>query len=444
MKVLGIATRSRNALYGAVVERKRTNVVVERYVEASLIGTSFEDALKALIDAAGGVSDVAFIAAPPDVLIAPIAGQEHLGNRERAKSGHLRAEASGFVSPDRIRTIAGPSGTAYVAAIKHGSIKQFAAAAKSVGARIGFIDHEAYAWSAIMPAGVQALVIVDEAEVRLIVTGAEQVELGVYPWNQREASSSRVIAESIAGALVAASKGRFADVTRLALWDPAGALGALADAIPSVNVVPFSLAIDSDRTPWALAVGVAYRAVRGSSRRRLFVNFADRVGVAEEFLTRISSSVTLGDVALVGVGCALVVAMCVWRAETITDLDRRAMQTELLLVQAKTKAADVERLARSVALSRGIIAIADETRRSGPISAREVAAIAARVQPGASASALNAEGAGWSLKGHAQTDERLANLLGNLTGAGFAPAISATDEQNGRIAYSLNLSRKMR
>lgn len=440
MKVLGVAARGRHLLYGAVVERTRTRVVVEQYVEASLIGTSFEDALKALVDTTG-VNDIAFVAAPPDVLIAPIQGQEHLGARERAKSGHLRAEAAGFVSPDRIRTIVAPSGTAYVCAIKHGLIKQYAAAAKSVGARAAFIDHEAYSWSAIMPRGAQALVVVEDTEVRLVVTGAEQVELGVYPWNQREGSSARIIVESIAGALVAASKGRFADVTRLAVWDPSGSLAGLVNAIPSVDVVPFSLTIDADHTAWSLAVGTAYRAVKGSSRRRLLVNFTDRVGLVEEFLNRVSNGVSFGDVALVSVGCALLVGLCVWRAETIGDLDRRAMQTEQILAQAKTKAASVGRLADGVALSRGIVMIVEEARRTGPISAREIAAIAARVEPGTSVTSLTAEGLGWSLKGHAHSDDHLAKLLGNLTGAGFAPAISATDEQSGRITYSLSLER---
>jgi hypothetical protein len=96
-----------------------------------------------------------------------------------------------------------------------------------------------------------------------------------------------------------------------------------------------------------------------------------------------------------------------------------------------------------VAVARSIVITVDATRRSGPLAAREVAAISSRLRPGTSASSLTADQNGWSLAGHAGGYSDVAALVGSLARAGFAPSVNGTAESNGRLGYTVVLQRSL-
>jgi hypothetical protein len=441
MRVLGCALEA-GTLRGVVAERAGNRTSIHAFLEHDVHEGDVSGALRALI-ARAGTSEVAWALSPPDVAITRLAAPEHVPGRERTKMARLRAEALGFAPGDAVRVVESRARVAYLAAARRGALAALATICRDAGARLAFVDHEAYAWSAVMPARAQALVLVDAHAVRLVVLGAEQVQLGIFAWEQDGAPiDAAAIAASIADAFIEASKVGFADVDVVAAQDPQDRIASLLRVKLAVGtVVPFALAVDPARTAWALACGVASRAVRGGGRR-LAINLAER---RSELAALVSTTarVDVGDLGVVALGVIVALGLVGWRAESLRELRGRALAAENRLSSVRVAAAEFDRLTRQVALARSIVITVDATRRSGPLAARELAAISSRIRPGVSATSLTADPSGWNLAGHARAYGEIAQLVGSLAAGGYAPSVSATSPSSGRLGYALVLRRGM-
>ena len=440
MKVLGCSVDD-GVLRGVVVSCAAKSATIHGFFERPIRENDVAAALRELI-AVAETSDVAMALSPPDVALARLPGQEHVFGREREKTARFRAEALGFEPNDPIRVVDGRSKVSYIAAVRRSALADLTSVCREAGARLMFVDHEAFAWAAVSPAEAQALVLVDAQKVRLVVDGGEQVQLGVFPWTSAGvATSGDAIASSIADAFVEASKAGFVDVNVVAIDDPHDRIASrLAAKLAVGRVVPFHLSIDPARSAWALPCGIASRAVRGGGKR-LTVNFADRRSEFATMLATTKARLDASDVGVVVVGLLVALGLVAWRYESIRELTTRAVLHEQTISNAQSKAAEIDRMTGDVAIARSIVVTVDATRRSGPLAAREVAAISSRLRPGTSATSLAADPNGWSLAGHARGYSDVAALVGSLAEAGFAPSVNGTADANGRLGYTVVLQR---
>lgn len=440
MKILGCALEA-GVLRGVVAERVANRTTIHAFLEHEVREGDVSGALHELI-ATAGTSEVAWALSPPDVAITRLVGQEHGLGREREKMARLRAEGLGFAPGDPVRVVESRSRVGYIAAARRSALWALATVCRDAGARLAFVDHEAYAWSAVMPARAQALVLVDADKVRLVVTGSEQVQLGVFAWKQDGAPvAAAAIAASIADAFIEASKVGFADVDVIAADDPHDRIAGLLRAKLAVGtVVPFALEVDPTRTAWALACGIASRAVRGGGRR-LEIDFCQRQPNLLALARGTAARLDLSNLGVVAIGVMTALGLVGWRAESLRELHDRAHALEDRIGSVRLQAAELDRITRQMALARNILITVDATRRSGPLAAREVAAISARMRPGVTATSLGADQNGWNLSGHATAYGDVAGLLGSLAAGGFGPSLSGTSQGNGRLGYAVVLQR---
>jgi hypothetical protein len=443
VRILGCALGP-GTVRGVVVGREGRTAAVHGFFERPIPDGDVAGALRELI-AVAQTSDVAMALSPPDVSITRLPGQEHVFGREREKTARFRAEALGFEPSDSVRVVDGRSKVSYIAAARRTAVASVAATCREAGARLRLLDHEAYAWSAVIPPDAQALVLVDDEKVRLVVLGREQVQLGVFAWmNDGVAQSAESIAASIADAFIEASKVGFADVNVVAVDDAGDRIASLlASKLPVGRVVPFVLAIDPSKTAWALACGIASRAVRGGGRR-LLVNFGERHSELAALLSLTRSRLDFSDVAVVATGVMMSLGLVAWRAESLHELSSRAVMLEKKMTEARAHATEIDRMTQNVAVARSIVTTVDATRRSGPLTAREVAAISGRLRAGTSATSLVADPNGWSLAGHAGGYGDVAGLIGSLAEDGFAPSVNGASVSNGRLGYTVVLQRAVR
>jgi hypothetical protein len=440
VKVLGCSVDGA-VLRGVVVGRAGKGAAIHGFFERPVREGDLAAALRELI-AVAETSDVAMALSPPDIALARLPGQEHVFGREREKTARFRAEALGFEPNDPIRVVDGRSKVSYIAAIRRDALALATSVCRDAGARLTFLDHEAYSWAAVMPAGAQALVLVDDEKVRLVVDGGEQVQLGLFPWvNDGGVQSGESIAIAIADAFIEASKVGFADVNLVAIDDPGDRIASRLAAKLSVGrVIPFALAVDPARSAWSLPCGLASRAVRGGGRR-LAVNFAERRSHVGTMLASTTAGLDLSDVAVVAFGAMVALGLVAWRAESIHELTTRALVLEQRMSSVRANATQIDKVTADMAIARSIVSTVDATRRSGPLVAREVAEISSRLRPGTSATSLAADTNGWSLGGHAAGYGDVAGLVGALAEAGFAPSVNGTSESNGRLGYTVVLQR---
>jgi len=442
VKVLGCAVDG-SVLRGVAISRTGKAATIHGFFERPVREGDLASALRELV-AISETSDVAMTLSPPDVALARLPGQEHVFGREREKTARFRAEALGFEPNDPIRVVEGRSKVSYIAAVRRTAVAEVTSVCREAGARLTFLDHEAFAWAAVIPAEAQALVLVDEEKVRLVVDGGEQVQLGVFPWpSAASGQSDDAIVANIADAFIESSKVGFADVNVVAVDDPHDRIASrLAAKLAVGRVVAFELAVDPARSAWALPCGIASRAVRGGGRR-LCVNFAEKHSEFAALLATTRSRLDLSDVGVVAAGVLIALGLVAWRYESLHELTARAVGLEKQIAFAQAKAAELDRMTSDVAIARSIVITVDATRRSGPLAAREVAAISSRLRPGTSATSLTADQNGWSLAGHAGGYPDVAALVGSLAQAGFAPSVNGTSESNGRLGYTVVLQRSV-
>jgi Tfp pilus assembly protein PilN len=430
-------------LRGVVISRAGKAATIHGFFERPVRDGDLASALRELV-AVSETSDVGMALSPPDVALARLPGQEHVFGRERDKTARFRSEALGFEPNDPIRVVDGRSKVSYIAAVRRNAVADVTSVCREAGARLAFLDHEAFAWAAVIPSDAQALVLVDEEKVRLVVDGGEQVQLGVFPWSSvGSPQSADSIVSSIADAFIESSKVGFADVNIVAIDDPNDRISSRLAAKLSVGrVVPFELAVDPSRSAWALPCGIASRALRGGGKS-LCVNFAEKRSEFASLLATTRSRLDFSDVGVVAAGVLLALGLVAWRYESLHELTTRAVGLEQRITLAQAKAAELDRMTSDVAIARSIVITVDATRRSGPLAAREVAAISSRLRPGTSAASLTADQNGWSLAGHAGGYSDVAALVGSLAQAGFAPSVNGTSESNGRLGYTVVLQRSL-
>jgi len=434
VKVLGCSVEG-SVLRGVVISRAGKAATIHGFFERPVRDGDLASALRELV-AVSETSDVGMALSPPDVALARLPGQEHVFGRERDKTARFRSEALGFEPNDPIRVVDGRSKVSYIAAVRRNAVADVTSVCREAGARLAFLDHEAFAWAAVIPSDAQALVLVDEEKVRLVVDGGEQVQLGVFPWSSvGSPQSADSIVSSIADAFIESSKVGFADVNIVAIDDPNDRISSRLAAKLSVGrVVPFELAVDPSRSAWALPCGIALRALRGGGKR-LCVNFAEKRSEFASLLATTRSRLDFSDVGVVAAGVLLALGLVAWRYESLHELTTRAVGLEQRITLAQAKAAELDRMTSDVAIARSIVITVDATRRSGPLAAREVA--------GTSAASLTADQNGWSLAGHAGGYSDVAALVGSLAQAGFAPSVNGTSESNGRLGYTVVLQRSL-
>ena len=309
-----------------------------------------------------------------------------------------------------------------------------------------WLDHEAYAWASILPETVQAVVVANDHGAKLIIGGSETVEIGTYtpveftPTSIVDESMEARISRAILDEAIAAAVANFADVDTIALDDATGQYRhALTGVLPNtISLVPFTLAIAPERTPWALACGVAQRALQ-PDHRRLHVNFAESRSPMEEATNRVSRYLSVADVGTLAAGAVLAVALIGWRSETTHELMKKAAAFEARVLSAKQQATLIDEDVARVATARAVLERIEETQRSAPVIAREIAAIVDRMDARTSATTLGGEGRGWTLSGHAQDAAQVAQLMTAVQAGGFESSLTSTEQQGSRLAYSISL-----
>jgi hypothetical protein len=436
--VLGCAI-SGGILRCALVGRGAAGPEVHAFVQRDIAGDDGLMTALREVSAQTGAKDVAFALSPPDVAIARFAAGDDMPPRDVRRATRLRAEALGYSGRDRIELVEGRSGQRYVAAAQRAAIVDVAAACRAAGVRLAFLDHEAYAWGAVIGPGAQALVVVRDDAVRLIVAGVEQVQMGVFAWTSEAGGVDEgAIAAAIADAVVDASKAGFVDVDHVVVDDPSGRIfGELIARLAPATVTRFALEVDAHRTDWALACGIGSRAVAAPARR-LRVDFASGGGRVRRPGT-LWGSLPTADLVTVGLGVIAAVGLVGWRAETLRELEVRSAGLERQLASVRTASAVVDRATHRLSVARGMVTLVDGARLSAPEAARAVAGVADRVRPGVSVSSLAPDEAGWHMAGHAASYRAVAALVQTLAARGYRPSIGALSSAEGRIGYSVTL-----
>lgn len=449
MMILGI-TVDGDRVRGVVAERTRQAIEVVSYYERPLPSLNpgveeFQAIIHDLIDEAR-VSDVAMVLNVPDVLITRLPSQERLHHRERTRAARLLVESQGFGGSAHLKMPMTSDDTVYVAVARQDRVDALDRIVRGAGGRLRWLDHEAYAWASILPETVQAIVVGNEHGAKLIIGGAETVEIGTYspvefaPTSIADESTEARISRAILEEAIAAAKANFADVDTIALDDSTRQYrSALASVLPNtIALVSYSLDIAPERTRWALACGVALRALQPEDRR-LHVNFAEVRSALGEVTKRISRYVTGTDLGTLAAGAIVALTLVAWRSETTHELGRKAVAFEAQVLSSKQQATLIDEDLAKVATARAVLEHVEATQRSGPVLARQIAAIVERMDPRTSATSLGAEGAGWTLSGHAEDATEVAKLMTAVQSTGFESSLTSTEQQGNRLAYSLSL-----
>ncbi len=440
MTVLGCSVRG-DVLRAAVVEADASGAAVHAFLERQVVAGDVAGALRELVPHAG-TKDVAFALAPPDVAIVRLGAATDLRPGELGRAARLRVEAAGFERGEPVHLLEGRSGLRYVGAARRAAVTELANVCRTAGARLAFVDHEGYAWGAVMGSRAQALVLVQDDGVRLVVAGGEQVQLGLFSWQgDGYAAGSDAIAAAIADAFVEAAKTGFADVDLVLADDPQERIVApLRARLTAATIVPFALDVDPARTPWSLACGIGLRAV-GRGGRRVKCNFArggSRLATVGEGLR---SSVSPTDIATIGLGVVTALALVAWRAESLRELTGRSTTLARQLAGVQSQNAGLDRTLRTLSVARGIVTAVDAARESGPLAARDVAAIVARLRADLSLTSLTGDANGWSLVGHARSYAGVAELVEVMASSGYRPSVGSLSDTDGRISYTITLRR---
>jgi hypothetical protein len=449
MMILGVSFQGM-VMRAVVAERTRHAIEILEYFEQPLASAvpsndELQAALQNIVDETH-VADVAMVLNVPDVLITRLPGQERLHHRERVRSGRLLVENQGFGTGARPKMPTTSDGSVYVAVARRERIDVLDRIVRGAGGRLRWLDHEAYAWAAILPESVQAIVVADAYGAKLIIGGTETVEIGTYTPVEfaatamvEESTESR-ISRAVLEEVIAAAKANFADVETIALDDVTDQYRqALTRVLPNtIALVPFTLEIAPERTPWALACGVALRALQ-LEERRLHINFAESRSLAGEVGMRLSRHLSTVDIGTLAAGAVIAAGLIAWRSETTHDLLHKALALETRVLTAKQRASAIDEDLAKVARARAVLERVETTQRSGPVVARQIAAIVDRMDPRTSATSLGAQSTGWTLTGHAEDADQVARLMLAVQSSGFDSSLTSTEQQGARLAYSLAL-----
>jgi Tfp pilus assembly protein PilN len=449
MMVLGV-TLDAGALRAVLAERTRYAIEIVSYHERPLASVmpapdEVRVALHGLIDETR-VRDVAMILNVPDVLITRLPNQERLHGRERQQAARLLVESYGFGSTVKFKMPTTRDGTVFVAVAREERVETLERTVREAGGRLVWLDHEAYAWGSILPAHVQALLVAGQFGAKLIIAGAETVEIGAYL--PADFAAGAAIGESIEGKIaaavqaevIAAAKANFADVDTIAVDDVGSHYqSALADVMPaSITIEPYAFDLSPEHTDWALACGVALRALQ-PGHERLHVNFSDARTPLGEVVNRSRLFVGSGDFAALSAGAMLALGLIFWRSETISGLTQKAALLEAQVMQARQQAALIDHELARVATARAVLERVVTAQRSGPLMARQVAAIVDRIGPGLTATALGSASGTWTLSGHATDTAQVAGLMTDLQTTGLDTTLTSTGEEGTRFSYAIEL-----
>lgn len=449
MMILGV-TLDAGALRAVVAERTRHAIEIVSYHErplASVTPTPDEVrvALHDLIDETR-VRDVAMILNVPDVLITRLPNQERLHSRERQQAARLLVESYGFGSTVKFKMPATHDGTVFVAVAREERVETLERTVREAGGRLVWLDHEAYAWGSILPENVQALLIAGHFGAKLIIAGSETVEIGTYL--PADFAAGAALGDSIEGKIaaavqaevIAAAKANFADVDSIAVDDAGGHYkAALAAALPgSITIEPFAFELSPEHTDWALACGVALRALQ-PGHDRLHANFSDARTPLGEVVNRSRLFVGSGDFVALSAGVLLAFGLIFWRSETINGLQQKATLLEQQVIQARQEASLIDQDLAKVATARAVLERVETAQLSGPLMARQVAAIVDRIGPKMTATTLGSTSGTWTLSGHATDTTQVAGLMTDLQTTGLDTTLTSTGEEGTRFAYAIEL-----
>jgi Tfp pilus assembly protein PilN len=449
MMVLGV-TLAGDGLRAVVAERMRHAIEIVSYHEREIASASpsaeeVRVALHDLIDETR-VRDVAMILNVPDVLITRIPNQERLHGRERHQAARLLVESYGFGPAAPFKMPQTRDSSTYIAVARQDRVDTLDRIVREAGGRLAWLDHEAYAWASILPENAQALLVANNAGARLIIAGAETVEIGTYL--PADFASGIALGESteakISGAIleeiVSAAKANFADVDMIAIDDPAGHYkSALAAILPSsIGIEPFSFDLSPEHTEWALACGVALRALQ-PGHDRLHVNFTEPHTPLTAATNRLARFVGSGDFVALAAGVALAIGLISWRSETVHELQRKAVLLEQQVIQARQEAAFIDQKLATVATARAVLDRVESAQRSGPLTARQIAVIVDRINLQLTASTLGSTGGSWALSGHALDASDVAGLMTQMQSTGYDSSLTSTEQEGPRLAYAIEL-----
>ena len=146
------------------------------------------------------------------------------------------------------------------------------------------------------------------------------------------------------------------------------------------------------------------------------------------------SELALCIAAMIAMGGALLVQH-VWLRAAAADV-------ALLEAQSRRTALERGRVDTLLAQARGAkaaIVYAERIRRSGPVLARRVAALAAYMPPDASASSLDARTQAWSFNGHTSSYAQLGSILEALSGRALAPVLATSEIDGARVKFAVAL-----
>lgn len=457
MKILGV-TVAFGGIYAVLAERTAHAIEVVSYHErrgadATIPDAEFVTLLQDLIDETQA-RDVAMAVGAADAVVRGLPKQEHLSGRERTSAGKLLVENLGFGPQTKVRLVAHGDDGWFVAAARHDHVSSLVALVDRAGGRLSWLDQEGYAWADAMPPDAQALVVVDRGNTKLVVPGRATVESGVYPALEYPAQgfdmpTERRIADAIVKAIIDAATARYADVDRVAVFDEDGAyLEALRAAAPRVmDVEPFVAEGEGeagevvDRRPWALARALAIRALQ-PRHARIAVNFTERPSASHDLLTRFGALARTADAAAIAAGLLVALGISGWHVATVQQLTTRAVAYEQELKGKQQEAAVIQDELGRIATARSVLERVETAQRSGPLAARNVAAIVERIGAPLSASGLVATNGVWTLTGHAPDDTRVAQLLDALRATGYDSSLNSASAQGSRLAYAIELDER--
>ena len=156
-------------------------------------------------------------------------------------------------------------------------------------------------------------------------------------------------------------------------------------------------------------------------------------------VSRITRQVALSELALCIFAVALIAGVLVlqdiWLTRTRADvaaLEVRAKETSLERLR-------VEAMLAHAGQAKKAIVYAERVRRSGPILARRIAALAAYMPEDASASSLDARAQTWSFNGHVTSYAQLGSILEMFDSQALAPVLSESETDGPRIKFAVAL-----
>jgi hypothetical protein len=437
-------------MLGVVAERTSGSIDIVSFLSyrfsVSPSTADLEDGLRELMSEAE-TTRVALALDVPDAMIRRLSNQEQLHARERSRAAKTLAEGAGFGKNSG--SITGRDGTVYVTGAKPEVVAAMGNLVDRAGGSLVWLDYLPYAWAAVLPDGVQSLVLAGQ-DSQLIIVGAQTIEIGVYPAHDfgpgasTDTTYAKNLAQEVLEETVRAAQANFADVDVIAVLDTEHRLGReFADSFPStIQVRPFELELEPDKIAWAVACGLALRALHADSKYRIHHNFALRRAPYARTLERIGKWVSVSDVTTVLAGVAAAVMLFGWRYETLEQLNRQVSDLSLRVANQRHIAQQVDRDLAHVTTARSVMMQIDGAQRTGPLAARDVARVARRLAGATSATSL-VKGTGTdgslTLTGHAQSMADVASLMSTVNQAGYYATLSSTQREGSRLNYNITL-----